>query len=244
MPLDAGGFPLAGAPIVADANAVAWNGLPIILKGPASSGVSVFRVNAGSGASFVQVNDNGTMVIDADVSTGANPLVIKYNGANIVTVSFSGDVGAPTFNGSAGLFTTDTSGNVASRGNISKTGANGQSVAIKHLTELLTIAAGVTSTTTIQKPADSIILGVSVRVTAAVTCTAGFTVGDSTNATRFNTAVLVSKAVNTTDKGTKAGAYYNATAEGIIITPDTVPSDATGRVRVTIHYLEVTAPTS
>lgn len=57
-------------------------------------------------------------------------------------------------------------------------------------------------------------------------------------------AAAVSKAANSTDKGTKAGAYYNATAEGIVITPDTVPTDNTGRVRVTIHYLEVTPPAS
>lgn len=123
------------------------------------------------------------------------------------------------------------------------TSANGQYLAVKSLTELLTIAAAVTSTTTIQKPANSIILGVSVRNTVAVTCTSTYTVGDSTSATRFST-VAVSKAVNTTNDGTKAGAYYNATAEGIIITPDTTPSDATGRVRVTIHYLAMTAPTS
>ena len=114
---------------------------------------------------------------------------------------------------------------------------------IKSLTELLTIAAAATSTTTIQKPANSIILAVPVRVTTAVTCTATFTVGDAGSATRFSTAA-VSKAANTTDKGTAAGAYYNATAEGIVITPDTVPSDATGRVRVTIYYIELTPPTS
>jgi len=138
----------------------------------------------------------------------------------------------------------DTSLNAAFGGNLSiTTAANGQSLGIKSLTELLTIAAAATSTTTIQKPANSIILGVSVRVTTAVTCTSTFTVGDSGSATRFSTAA-VSKAVNSTDKGTAAGAYYNATAEGIVITPDTTPSDATGRVRVTIYYLEVTPPTS
>lgn len=120
---------------------------------------------------------------------------------------------------------------------------NGQAAGVYTLTELLTIAAAATSTTTIQKPANSIIVGVSVRVTVALPITSTFTVGDSTLATRFSTAA-VSKAVNSTDKGTKAGAYYNATAEGIIITPDTVPSDATGRVRVTIHYINVTPPTS
>lgn len=119
----------------------------------------------------------------------------------------------------------------------------GAQTGIHHLSELLTIAASATSTTTIQKPANSIILGVDVRVTTAVTCTSTFTVGDSGSAARFSTAG-VSKAVNSTDPGTKAGAYYNATAEGIVITPDTTPSDATGRVRVTIHYLLITPSTS
>ena len=122
-------------------------------------------------------------------------------------------------------------------------GVNGQVLSVKYLTELLTIAAAATSTTTIQKPAHSIVLAVSVRVTTAVTCTSTFTVGDSTSAARFSTAA-VSKAANSTDRGTKAGAYYNATAEGIVITPDTTPSDATGRVRVTIYYIECTPPTS
>ncbi len=122
-------------------------------------------------------------------------------------------------------------------------GANGKSLGIKMLTELTTIAAAATTTTTIQKPANSIILGVSVRNTVALPITSTYTVGDSGSAARFSTAA-VSKAVNSTDPGTKAGAYYNATAEGIIITPDTTPSDATGRVRVTIHYIDVTPPTS
>lgn len=121
--------------------------------------------------------------------------------------------------------------------------SNGQSVALTSLTELLTIAAAATSTTTIQIPAGAIVVSVNVRVTTAVTCTSTFTVGDGTTADKFNTAA-VSKAVNSTDKGTKAGAVYYAAATSIIITPDTVPSDATGRVRVTIAYIEATAPTS
>lgn len=140
--------------------------------------------------------------------------------------------------GSASVFSVTKNGDIAA-----SNATNGQSIGIKSLTELLTIAAAATSTTTIQKPANSIVLAVSVRVTTAVTCTSTFTVGDSTSAARFSTAA-VSKAINSTDKGTKAGAYYNATAEGIVITPDTTPSDATGRVRVTIHYIEVTPPTS
>lgn len=137
-----------------------------------------------------------------------------------------------------------TNGNAKHYGNLGIADAtNGQACEIKTLTELLTIAAAATSTTTIQMPANSIILAVPVRVTTAVTCTSTFTVGDAGSATRFSTAA-VSKAVNSTDKGTAAGAYYNATARGIVITPDTTPSDATGRVRVTIYYIECTPPTS
>lgn len=138
----------------------------------------------------------------------------------------------------------DTSLNTRFYGSLGVANAtNGQACEVKTLTELTTIAAAATTDTTIQMPANSLVLAVSVRVTTAVTCTSTFTVGDASVADRFSTAA-VSKAANSTDKGTKAGAYYNATATSVRITPDTTPSDATGRVRVTIHYIEVTPPTS
>lgn len=92
-------------------------------------------------------------------------------------------------------------------------------------------------------PSNSIVLAVPVRVTTAITTTTNFTVGDAGSADRFSTAAVL-KAAGSTNPGTKAGAYYNATAGGIVITPDTTPSDATGRVRVTIFYIEVTPPTA
>jgi hypothetical protein len=72
---------------------------------------------------------------------------------------------------------------------------------------------------------------------------ATFTVGDSGSAARFSTAA-VTVAAGSSDKGTKAGAYYNAGALAVRITPNATPGAATGRVRVTIHYLECVAPTS
>ena len=51
-------------------------------------------------------------------------------------------------------------------------------------------------------------------------------------------------AAGTTNVGTKAGAYYNASALAVRLTPDVQPADNSGRVRVTIHYIDVTAPTS
>jgi hypothetical protein len=123
------------------------------------------------------------------------------------------------------------------------TSANGQYLAAKSLTELTTIAAAATTDTTIQLPANAIILGVSVRVTTAIPTATNFTVGDSGSAARFSTAA-VSSAANSTDAGTKAGAYYNSTATSVRITPDATPGANTGRLRVTIHYLEMTPPTS
>jgi hypothetical protein len=120
---------------------------------------------------------------------------------------------------------------------------NGQACSISTLTELTTIAAAATTDTTILMPAASIILSVSVRVTVALNVTTNFTVGDAGSAARFSTAA-VSKAINSTDPGTKAGAYYNASATAVRITPDSTPGDTNGRVRVTIHYIKITPPTS
>lgn len=123
------------------------------------------------------------------------------------------------------------------------TGSNAQALNVKHLTELTTIAAAATTDTTIQMPAGAIILSVSVRVTTVIPTAATFTVGDSGSAARFSTTT-VSTAATSTDVGTKAGAYYNASALSVRITPNLTPADNTGRVRVTIAYLDVTVPTS
>lgn len=122
-------------------------------------------------------------------------------------------------------------------------GLNGQLLTIQQATELTTIAAAASTDTTITMPANSVVLGVSVRVTTVIPTAATFTVGDSGSATRFSTAA-VSVAAGSTDPGTKAGAYYNASALSVRITPDVSPASNTGRVRVTIYYYTVTVPTS
>ncbi len=122
-------------------------------------------------------------------------------------------------------------------------GANGQVLGILKLTELTTIAAAATTDTTIQMPAGAVVLGVSVRVTVVIPTAATFTVGDSGSAARFSTAA-VSVAAGSTDAGTKAGAYYNASALSVRITPDVQPAANSGRVRVTINYYLITPPTS
>lgn len=121
---------------------------------------------------------------------------------------------------------------------------NGQQVGFKSKTELTTVAAAATTDTAITLPAAAVILSVSVRVTVAIPTAATFTVTGTTSGTGFNTGTNVSVALNTTDVGTKAGAFYNASSQTVRITPNLTPGTNVGRVRVTIHYYEVTAPTS
>jgi len=115
---------------------------------------------------------------------------------------------------------------------------------VKSLTELTTIAAAATTDTTIQLPAGAIILSVAVRTTTVIPTATSYSVGDSGSAARFNTA-NVGVAANSTDVGTKAGAYYNASALAVRLTMNGgSPAANTGRVRVTITYIDVTVPTS
>lgn len=159
-----------------------------------------------------------------------------------VNSAFTGTPSASTFLRGDGVWSSTLTGSVTGT-SLVQTGANGQSATIQQLTELTTIAAAATTDTTIQMPAGAIVLAVSVRVTVLIPTAASFTVGDSGSAARFSTAsVLV--AAGTTNKGTKAAAYYNAGALAVRITPDVQPANNSGRVRTTIHYIAITAPTS
>lgn len=143
-----------------------------------------------------------------------------------------------------GVSPTGSTGVFSFSGSLQNSGTNGQILSMcQTLTELTTIAAAASTDTTIQMPANSVVLAVSVRVTVVIPTAVSFTVGDSGSAARFSTAA-VSTAATSTDAGTKAGAYYNATALSVRITPNAQPADNSGRVRVSIFYYTSTPPTS
>lgn len=170
---------------------------------------------------------------------GSNIGVFAGTGLNLGTlmVGFAG--GDPASNSIDASLTRAAQASLAVGGS-----SNGQVFGlINTLTELTTIAAAATTDTTIQMPANSVVLGVSVRVTTVIPTCATFTVGDSGSAARFSTTT-VSCAANSTDVGTKSGAYYNASALSIRITPNASPAANTGRVRTTIYYYTITPPTS
>jgi hypothetical protein len=198
------------------ATKVAWN----------TSSNKGIVLGSGNGYNFASsVSETNIVTLITATDTG-----LSRNAAGVVEVN----------NGTAGTYRDLIVRTLSS----APSSANGQSLNIKNLTELTTIAAAATTDTTIQLPAGAIILSVSVRVTTVIPTATTFDVGDSGSATRFNTA-SVAVAANSTDVGTKAGAYYNASATAVRLTMNgTPPAANTGRVRVTISYIDVTVPTS
>lgn len=126
----------------------------------------------------------------------------------------------------------------------SNTSGNSQSTNIKVTSTLLTIASGtVTSTWSNGIPANSIVIGISSRVTTVIPSAAtNYSVGIGGATTRYTNASLV--AAGTTHPGTNDGLRAYTTATDVIVTTDGNPSDNTGRIRLTVHYIDITPPTS
>ena len=118
---------------------------------------------------------------------------------------------------------------------------NSQYTAVRHVTELTTIAAAASTNVTTQIPNNFYVLAVSVRVTVAIPTAATFSIGVSGATTRYGTGI--STAINTTSVNSAAVSFY-AAATTLIITPNLTPGTNVGRVRVTIHGVELGAPQS
>ena len=120
-------------------------------------------------------------------------------------------------------------------------GANGQLLASRQSTELHTLAAAATSDTTIQFPAGSLGLGVGIRVTTLITGCASLDVGITGATTRYGTGIAL--AAGTTAKQGSADAYTAATSVRFSAIGGGGAFTA-GVVRITLYYLDITAPTS
>ena len=121
-------------------------------------------------------------------------------------------------------------------------GANGQVLNHQVLTELTNIAAAAFTDTTIQIPADAVVDAVSYYVSVQPPGTATADVGVAGATTRYGTGL--STAATTASPGTVDASRYYAAAVSIRITPNGVPSDTTGRIRIVIYYHTATPPTS
>jgi len=118
--------------------------------------------------------------------------------------------------------------------------ANGGALRLRCIEEELTGLSGATVTSTAAFPNQSIILGVSLRVTTTITGASSFSCGDGTTAGRFGGSLGLS--AGTTNQGT-IGPSGNYGTTNVVLTAN--GSNFTGgAVRVCLLYLELIAPTS
>lgn len=126
-------------------------------------------------------------------------------------------------------------------------GANGQAVGTKMLTEEHTLALANTSSSTIEIPAGALLLFASIRVITAVTTSAAsntFDLGVAGDSNRFGSAV--SGALGTTNPGLDSNgnpAFY-PTAAPILLSAPGVETFTAGKIRVSLHYMDVTVADS
>src|SRR5574343_777077 len=120
-------------------------------------------------------------------------------------------------------------------------GEFGEKCELLRLSEELTISAAASTDTTLQIPANAILVAAPVYVTEGIPGPSTFLVSGASSGDLFCTAAI-SVAAGSSDKGTKAGFFLNTTAPSVRITPDRTPDNAHGKVRVTVFYWPITAP--
>lgn len=208
---------------------------------------------------IVQTATSGNRIV---MNGSTNKLVAYYYGVGDAEYTTTLDAGAVTTDNATGdlrsamswqgLYfgsssTYDATIQRVAAGSFNFGGAgNGQILGVKMLTESKSSGGGSTSvtTSTIQIPANTLVLAVSVRVTndGGNTSKTVTKVKGATSLTEFQTATF-NITTGTTDVGTKNCVFYNASAQYITLDFNTVVA-APATFRVTIHYIEITAPTS
>lgn len=160
------------------------------------------------------------------------------------------------------LSTVDNAASLAERWRLSTNGAGtgvsttttgffGGTNVTGMLSESITLNTGGTTTdSTIDLPANSIILSVTGRITTTITTATDWKLGDATIADRFSDSNATLTSGTTTvginqwkaDRTTAGqGAFQQSTAKVRITTTGT---PGAGVIRITIHYISLTAPTS
>lgn len=109
----------------------------------------------------------------------------------------------------------------------------------------LLLPSGASQTIVGAIPAGALLVGISVRVITAITGPATFSVGDGVDVDRWAAGIPVG--LGNTARGTAQTSavveFFGTTAGDIVITSDGVDFTG-GEVRVIIHYITFTAPTS
>jgi hypothetical protein len=118
--------------------------------------------------------------------------------------------------------------------------ANGQTFIIESVSSNVTLNTGSTTTNGPQIPLDAIVMDVTARVTTTITTAVSWSVGVGGATTRYVNANATMTA-GTTATGLDNPRKYTA-ATNTVITTNANPG--AGAIRITIHYMKATAPTS
>jgi hypothetical protein len=185
-------------------------------------------------------------------ASGADGFFIVLDASDNVTVS-NAVTGKTFLLNAAGTGTFAFDVNSARRMTINSTGPrvlsdNGASANIKTASALLSAVSGASVTSTGLIPDGAFVLGVTTRITTSLGTsngTTGYTVGDGTDADRWG--AITGTAAGTTSTNADATASFIGAftaANDVVITATTGNFDGTGAIRVTVLYIDTTAPTS
>lgn len=123
--------------------------------------------------------------------------------------------------------------------------SNGQEMGIKTATTTITTSSGASQTATNLIPAGCFYLGVTIRVTTTVTGATSIDVGDGSDVDRWGDNIAVSANTTTTMASFTATGSGERQASALSVVLTAVGSNFTGGVvRITVHYLDLTAATS
>lgn len=123
-------------------------------------------------------------------------------------------------------------------------GANGVGMQIRSLAELHTLAAAGTSDTTMTAPANSLVVGVCMRVTTTITGCTTLDVGIAGATTRYGTGIALTSGTTSVSPGTTNPSLYSSATKVRFSAIGGGASFTAGVIRVVLYYIDLTAPTS
>ena len=186
----------------------------------------------------IQTNPT-TITSDAALSvltTGATALTLDAGGSAAVNV---GTTNASAVNIAAPGITT-TIGET-----LTGLGANGAAWNVQTATTELTGLSGATATASSLIPAGSMVIGVSTRVTTAITGATSFDIGDGSDVDRWGASIAIGLGTTSdpTDFADNTIQWQTSAAGDVVLTANG-GSFSAGDVRIVVTYLSLTAPTS
>lgn len=243
-----------------------------VTKFTQTAGGTYYYANLGLGTGYsFKMGDSLDVVLFRDAADvlalvrSTNPQTLRFYGsytdasnyeygyigatAGAVTIG-AGTAGTGSDNIDIVLSPTGT-GVVKTASVLSKTESNGQSYNIKTATTTVNSVAGTTLTASNLIPASSMVVGVTIRITTGLGTTNGLTsiaIGDGTDVDRWGTgiAITANTTTNIANFTISSPVYYTA-ATNVVITGTGDGGnefDTTGVIRITVHYIDLTAATS